>query len=432
MLATVTIAGPLAGLSLTPVSAAVPGFMAQFNFQSQTAPTPNGYRSDYGLAYGADRGYGWVAAGTQTPVSMVGNGKDRNRVSDQRLDTLMVVKGAAPPQWQAAVPNGTYDVTASVGDYNLGGNSRVVIEGTAAITKFRSTMEKKFARATVRVNVSDGFLTLDAAYPAGTDTVSRWNYVDIAQVTDQVSRTFNQIDPPDGTDGVAVTSSVTLTTTVSVDSATIGADTIQVIDDLGMVVPGNFNTDAAGGVISFTPASRLAPYTAYSIQTTIGLRDLGGSPFSELTSRFVTGENGVPQSAASFDRVQIGGASGPTVLTIGPDGNLYVATAVGQILRYAVDANGSWVNDLTIDRWLYQRTILGLAFDPTSTADALKLWVSHGLLGDEQPNFSGTVSVLSGPDLSDARDVVVGLPRSYHDHMNNGITFGPDGRLYLA
>ena len=30
------------------------------------------------------------------------------------------------------------------------------------------------------------------------------------------------------------------------------------------------------------------------------------------------------------------------------------------------------------------------------------------------------------------RDVIVGLPRSIKDHLNNGIQFGPDGKLYIA
>jgi glucose/arabinose dehydrogenase len=48
------------------------------------------------------------------------------------------------------------------------------------------------------------------------------------------------------------------------------------------------------------------------------------------------------------------------------------------------------------------------------------------------PNFTGVISVLAGAGLSTRRDVITGLPRAAADHMNNGIAFGPDGRLYIA
>ena len=138
-------------------------FIAQVNFQNQFAPLPGGYVADYGLGYTAGAGYGWVQPGTLTPVSMVGNGKDRNRTQDPRLDTVMVVKGTPPPQWVMAVPNGTYDVTVSVGDYLLQGTSKVVVNGTTAIAAFKPTQQQMFQRATVQVVVTAGFIVLDAA-----------------------------------------------------------------------------------------------------------------------------------------------------------------------------------------------------------------------------------------------------------------------------
>src|SRR4029078_7968902 len=75
--------------------------------------------------------------------------------------------------------------------------------------------------------------------------------------------------------------------------------------------------------------------------------------------------------------------------------------------------------------------ILGLRFDPSSTVASPKLWVSRSLLGDNTPDFQGTISVLTRTAFTH-RDVIVHLPRSLHDHMTNGIDFGPDGRLYIA
>src|SRR5690348_14501720 len=46
------------------------------NFQAQTTATPAGYVGDYGQAYDATRGYGWVDD-TGAPLSLVGNGRER-------------------------------------------------------------------------------------------------------------------------------------------------------------------------------------------------------------------------------------------------------------------------------------------------------------------------------------------------------------------
>ena len=173
-------------------------YIAQVNFQNQFGPVPTGYVQDYGLGYTAAAGFGWVQPGTLTPVSMVGNGKDRNRVQDPRLDSVMVVKGLAPPQWVMAVPNGTYDVTVSVGDYQPQGNSRVVVNGTIAINAFKSTTTQLFERVTVQVVVTGGFVVLDAAPAPGVSANSRWNYVDIAQEVGAGPHQFTSAVPAQG------------------------------------------------------------------------------------------------------------------------------------------------------------------------------------------------------------------------------------------
>ena len=80
------------------------------------------------------------------------------------------------------------------------------------------------------------------------------------------------------------------------------------------------------------------------------------------------------------------------------------------------------------------RTITGLCFDPT---DPRVLWVSHNapLYPQPVPDFSGKISRLvlrSAGFEATIEDYVVGLPRSAHSHMTNGLTFGPDGMLYVA
>jgi glucose/arabinose dehydrogenase len=87
------------------------------------------------------------------------------------------------------------------------------------------------------------------------------------------------------------------------------------------------------------------------------------------------------------------------------------------------------------------RLITGITFDPASTKDDLKLWVSHGqfiinekgepsLVGASE--WTGKISTVRGKDLGDYRDVVINLPRSWRDHLNNQPAFGPDGCVYWS
>jgi glucose/arabinose dehydrogenase len=436
-------------------------FVAQVNFQKSTSIVPNGYIKDSGAAWAdgsscaANGDHGWVQSGTLTGVSETSNAKARNRVLDLRLDTLMIVKSTAPalpPQWIMCVPNGTYDVTVSVGDYLLAGASYVSVNGVQAISNFKSTTSQLFYRKTVQVTVSNGFIVLDANAGAGKSANSRWNYVDIQQEVSPPPHTFDTILPSQATvppadpgQGVPVNASVTLSTSDTVDATTIGNDSIELYDVTnGNPVPGFFNTDAAGGVINFTPSTNLAPFTVYEFETNLNLKGLDGVPFAELTIWFQTAGAG-PPPPATFNKVTFDSLQGPTALQFGPDNRLYVATAIGEIRRYDIDNTTGCAQNvpptcglplgspLVVDTYLNTSTITGLAFSDSGDPNAPNVWVSRGALCDQcDISQTGAISELSGANLDTARDVIVGLPRSYHDHMNNGIHFGPDGKLYIA
>jgi len=174
--ATAVAAAP-AGAATTPV--------AHINFQPQDATVPAGYRADYGQGFDAGRGYGWVAQTSPTPVSLVGNGRERGKVADQRLDTLMHMQGtptAGPSaaRWEYALAAGAYDVTVSVGDPSwFDSRHRLSVEGTLAVNNFVPSAATPFRTATVHVQVNDGRLTLDAA--GGVNT--KLDYIDISSTT---------------------------------------------------------------------------------------------------------------------------------------------------------------------------------------------------------------------------------------------------------
>jgi glucose/arabinose dehydrogenase len=110
----------------------------------------------------------------------------------------------------------------------------------------------------------------------------------------------------------------------------------------------------------------------------------------------------------------------PTAIAFGPQGELYIAD-IGGSLWVATDADGDHVAE-TIKRW----------------ADGFSLLV--GLVWHEGELYaasSGKIEALrdtDGDGIADQRRVVVeDLPSMVlKPHSNNGLAFGPDGRLYFG
>jgi len=187
------------------------------NFSDAATAPPAGYVRDSGDAFSTTRGYGWVAMGTTTPLSLAGNGRNRNPAAGQadvRLATLIHAQlpaGSAgvttPGSWEAVVPDGTYTVTVAVGDAGTAVNSVhwLSIEDQNAVAAFTPTASVKHATATRTVRVSDGRLTLSPA--GGTNT--KLNYVDVASVPGAGALPgVRTSTPANGATGVSLTSSV--------------------------------------------------------------------------------------------------------------------------------------------------------------------------------------------------------------------------------
>ena len=99
----VVFAALLGSVLVTTVLPALPASAAdtvldaplRVNFQTAAATAPSGYLADYGQAYDATRGFGWVAQSNGAPLNLVGNGRERNVVTDKRMDTFMMPQSAS-------------------------------------------------------------------------------------------------------------------------------------------------------------------------------------------------------------------------------------------------------------------------------------------------------------------------------------------------
>ena len=214
-------------------------------------------------------------------------------------------------------------------------------------------------------------------------------------------------------------------------------------------VPAVVNTSGAGDAIVLKPMSTLSTNTQYTFEVTAGEKDTGGHSFHPYKATFWTAAaQRLSDFPAAFEKVALPTAEGHmfTCVTLGPDHKLYATTLAGQLFRYTIRSDGtldSPTDIQTITRAARgMRLITGITFDPAASADHLVAWVSHGQLPrkgergqayiDGADDWTGKITRLEGPELETARDVVVGLPRGWKDHLNNQIAFGPDGGLYFC
>jgi len=189
------------------------------------------------------------------------------------------------------------------------------------------------------------------------------------------------------------------------------------------------------------------------------VRTVNGRPFNDKIFQFTT-NNHYAKPTPEMDSVSFtastqatAGTNPYTSVAIGPDHRLYAGTSKGYLYSFAIGADGTLSdghtitvikdNNQTADNPNGYRLITGIAFDPNSTDKNLVIWVSHGAyqfgndgqngtgVQDYAQNFSGKISRINFNTKTSAwqyQDLVVNIPRSAKDHMNNQLVFSPDGR----
>lgn len=146
-------------------------FPIRINFEPQGASVPAGYLPDTGLVFGAQNGlsYGWNFSHTDVT-------RDRNSNTNQLLDTLCHFHAGGI--WEIALPSGTYNVLATIGDPGFASTHTLIVEGTTYWSA-QSLAANQFLTKTSAVTVTDGRLTLSQG-SAG-EMATRINYVEISR-----------------------------------------------------------------------------------------------------------------------------------------------------------------------------------------------------------------------------------------------------------
>ena len=259
--------------------------------------------------------------------------------------------------------------------------------------------------------------------------------------------------PADGTVDVSIDLggvSAGINTDGGVDPSTLTTDSVY-LEEVGgdRVFTSKPETSGGDDTITIVPQRTLATSTTYRFTVTSAVKDNAGRSFVPYTGTFTTTATSGPSGPTNIEAVIQPSTKGTryTSLAFGPDGNLYATTAVGEIQRFSVDANGNLgapttINSIRQAEGNKDRLLIGLAFDPSSTASNLVAYVTHTFLGKFDGNVSrgidapwaGKLTKLSGPNLENVQDVVIGLPRSSKDHVTNSIAFNPaePGVLYFV
>jgi glucose/arabinose dehydrogenase len=225
-----------------------------------------------------------------------------------------------------------------------------------------------------------------------------------------------------------------------VDAATLNNDSVKLYRTSDhQPVNARINTSGSGDVVVLQPIDPLDLNTSYTFELNDQVTDGTGTSFQPYRITFTTtGDAHYQTFPAAFQKVQLPTANGRfTSITIGSDHRLYAATFQSDILRFPINTDGTLgpptaihtINDATHE----SRLVVGLKFDPKSTADNLILWTTHSPTTIyDAPDWSSKLARLSGPNLEHYQDVIVGLPRAMRDHITMQMDFGPDGALYFS
>ena len=467
------------------------------NFATTSAAVPAGYFNDTGLPYSTKSNgysYGWLNADTNKPADLSDNSRDRQVAGVSVLQNTLIhmqygnISNVSSSnylpnaKWEMEVPNGTYQVTLGVGDplvdtkQSETPSHTINVEDVTFIDNFKPTGAQgaatRFKQVTAMVGVNDGKLSIDAT--GGFNT--KIDFVEL-RPTEKELPFFTNVTPKNRADyvpikGFQINVEIRVPDGYELDkNTTAGNVQLFEITDNGneVLLPSNANDTGGGDAITLTPTNKLKANTTYAFRIkNIEANRIGDLndrlPFLDFESTFTTGAENVDPppsrdlSGVAFTKVLGGEGLGEgtknqlfSSLVIGPDGKLYASTlgdfqSDGKIQRWDILPDGTLANLEVLSPQLNgapdpvngprnnnNRIIIGLVFDPASTADNLIAYVTHSMASvTDGPEWDGVLTRLSGPKLSKVQDMVIHLPRSKKDHLTNSIIFDKQGVMYIS
>jgi len=246
-----------------------------------------------------------------------------------------------------------------------------------------------------------------------------------------------------------VIAEITLPTTgagVNPKTLDAGVQLLRVSDNA--IIPAHRNTSGSGDAVILKPIDPLDKNAAYKLVINDQLKDTAGASFIPHTMTFTTARDfSLSAFPAAFEKIGMANMTldqnAFTSMAIGPDGLLYAGTFAGIVYRYQINDDGTLEPRSPIMTVLQRnggpRLITGIAFDPASTKDNAILWVNHGQMAvtpegklEGADDWTGKLSRLSGSQLDQYEDVLVGLPRAYKDHLNFQMVFTKDNALLFT
>lgn len=228
-----------------------------------------------------------------------------------------------------------------------------------------------------------------------------------------------------------------------IDPATFRPNMVTIVRSRDRVtLDADSSIEAGGRAFLLKPKRPLDKDTCYSVYITAGMKTLGNdkqkpADIKNFSMAFTT--EGSLDPSVRFEQVKLTSAQkvGFTCVTIAPDGRLWAGSDDGRIFRFPIAPDGTLLPPQVITS-LQQanggpRLISGFCFDPNAPKDQPVIYVNHGFAAFENvPDFSGKMTRMSGPDLEVVEDILVGVPRSFRDHLNLQPSFGPDGAIYYS
>lgn len=195
-------------------------------------------------------------------------------------------------------------------------------------------------------------------------------------------------------------------------------------------------TDFSGSQLLVSPESiaLTTPPSNGFITVTVETPNGMGKPFSFLYTS--TGP-----APIAFHVTNVAAVIAPTQGSWGPDGRFYIGSALGTITVLSFDDQYQVAHTQVITTLenFTNKNILGIGFNPREAGGPIRIYVAHSHLYAQEGScftgpapYSGSISILTGPNFDAVETLIEGLPVSNHDHGVNGLQFDHDGNLLIA